>query len=64
MNGRILLLAMCMAGGAVAEPLTVTCRLVRPDGSRETRTCPLVRTGDTAVLKIGAAEVGEARTVA
>ena len=63
MNGRILLLAMSMTEIAVAEPLTVTCRLARLDGSRETWTCPLIRMGNTAVLKIGAADVGEVTTL-
>ena len=45
------------------EDLLVTCRIVRTDGTLETRVCPLKRQGDAAVLRLSAAEVGEAKTV-
>lgn len=48
---------------ALAEPLSVTCRIVREDGASETRACPLVVSNRVAVLRLSAAEVGPAKAV-
>lgn len=66
MNSRLAVVA-CALGAvfavSAADSRSVTCRIVHADGSRETRSCPLAVEGDVAVLRLGAAEVGEARTV-
>ena len=60
-----------MIGGAVAllplllaaDPLSVTCRLVRENGVAETRDCSLVASNGVAVLRLSAAEVGPVKTL-
>ena len=53
------LLALAAWTGRAAETApSVTCRLVREDGRRETRTYPLVPSNGVALLRIPAAEIG------
>ena len=47
----------------VAEPLSVTCRLVRENGVSETWDCPLVVSNGVGVLRLSAAEVGPVKMV-